>query len=151
MRAVPPFLLSFLVLLSLGTRLKAQTLHLTLGGTVLHFPSADPSSVPSIPAQENPITIAISTVGLGTWTVTLLAGGDLQSGTDTIPISKMHWTASGTAFVSGTVNKLIPQSLGAGVFGGSATQGTLQFYLDNSWTYPVGTYTQTLLLTAISL
>lgn len=128
----------------------ADSLTLTLGGNTLRFPSANPDTTPQVPALENPMPISISYIGLGLWNVTVLTTGNLVSGSDQIPINRVHWTATGTGFSSGTLNSLIPQLIGAGAVTGTKN-GTLNFFLDNSWSYPVGTYSQLMTITVIAL
>ena len=120
----------------------AASAKLTLGASTLTFPDADPETVPSINATEGAVSITAKarTSAAGAVTLTLLAGGDLTSGANTIAISNVTWTASGTGFVAGTMNKTTAQSVGS--WTGSGTQtGTASFKLANSWNYATGSYT----------
>jgi hypothetical protein len=73
-------------------------------------------------------------------TLTCLAEGDLTAGANTIAISNVTWTATGTGFVAGTMNKTTAQSAGSWT-GPGARSGTFSFSLANSWSYDTGSYT----------
>ncbi len=117
---------------------------LTLSKNSIHFPDADPDATPSIAATENPVNVTakVKTGSASTATLTVLAAGDLTSGTDTIAISNVTWTSSGTGFAPGTMNKTTAQSAGSWTGSGNRT-GTFSYFLANSWTYPTGSYTAT--------
>lgn len=123
---------------------------LTLTPSTINFPDTDPDTTP-IPADNTVgVTAKVRTGSASTATLTVLANGDLTSGSDTIPISKVHWTGSGSGFVtSGTLDKTTSQAVASWTGSGVYT-GTLYFTMDNSWDYPTGTYsaTATYLLTA---
>lgn len=130
-----------------GRPAAAQSLSLSLGAGTLRFADAHPGTTPMIPAVENPVGITVNFTGPGNWVLTVLSGGDLESGSGSIPISRVRWTGSGAAFRNGTLSKTSAQTVASG--NGSAT-GALTFYLQNSWTYAVGNYSQTLTFTAVS-
>jgi hypothetical protein len=117
---------------------------LTVSTATLTFPNSDPDTVPSISATEGGVNITAKarTTGAGSVTLTLLAGTDLTSGGDTIPISNLTWTATGAGFVAGTMNKTTAQSVAAWTGSGSWT-GTQTFAMTNSWSYTTGTYSAT--------
>jgi hypothetical protein len=121
----------------------ASSAQLTLTPLTINFPNADPDAVPSIPATGNPVQVtANATTGVGqTVNLRALAQGDLVSGSNTIAISKVTWTASGTGFRAGTMNKSTSQLVGQWTGPGTRT-GTLSFFLANSWSYATGNYTQ---------
>jgi hypothetical protein len=85
---------------------------LTISPSSINFPDADPDSVPSIPAKENPVMVTISaqTAGNKTVTLTVLAHDDLLSGSNRIPISNVRWTHTGDVFLDGTMSKTVPQT-----------------------------------------
>jgi hypothetical protein len=119
----------------------AASAKLTLGSATVTFPDADPETVPSINASEGAVSITAKarTSAAGSVTLTLLAANDLKSGSDTIGISNVTWTATGTGFAGGTMNKTTAQSVGT--WTGSGTQtGTVSFKLANSWNYATGAY-----------
>jgi hypothetical protein len=121
---------------------------LTLSRATLSFPDADPDSAPSIPASGGPLSItakARTTVG-STVTLSVQASGDLQSGLDSIPISRISWTATGTGFVGGTLSAASAQTVGTWVSSGSWS-GTQSYVMTNSWNYVAGTYSATLTYT----
>src|SRR5262245_54295825 len=123
---------------------------LTISPLTINFPDRDPDVVNRIPATENSVTVS-SRMRTGPNQIsilTCLASGDLQSGPSTIPISNVTWQASGTGYVNGTMSSTVPQV--AGSWTGSRTRsGAFDFYLNNSWAYNVGNYTQTVVYTLI--
>ncbi|HZT44280.1 MAG TPA: hypothetical protein VFA07_19095 [Chthonomonadaceae bacterium] len=136
-------------LLVLAGPARAQKNHVTftLGSSSIDFPSADPSTIFSIAANENPIFISVKSSAKTTWNVSVLAGGDLLSGSDTIPISNVSWTATGASFVGGTLSSTVSRTVGSGEQNAS---GTLSFFFANSWNYPAGAYEQTITFTVMA-
>jgi hypothetical protein len=117
---------------------------LTLGPTSITFADADPDVTPTMTSSAVSIDVKTRTSGAGSVTLTVLASGDLTSGSDTIGISNLTWTGSGTGFQStGTNNKTTAQTVGSWSGPGNPS-GTQTFSLPNSWTYATGTYTVTL-------
>lgn len=131
--------------LSLGLSGRAK---LNFGMLALNFPDADPNTVPSIPANVNPLSVTSSsrTGSSQTATLTCLAGGDLISGINTIAISNMTWTATGTGYVTGTMNKTTAQTAGSWT-GSGQRAGTFSYFLNNSWSYMTGNYSTTITYT----
>jgi len=131
---------------------RGDTASLTLDVASLTFPASDPDITPQIAALENPVTVtvrvrgAVSTIA----DLTILAAGDLLSSADSIPITGITWTATGAGFVAGTLSKIDPQTMGHWFGKNIDVQGSLWFRLANSWGYPTGTYSQTLMLTLAS-
>ena len=120
----------------------SATAKLTLGTAVINFTDADPDTTASIPATENPVNVTakVKTGSASTATLTVLAAGDLTSGGDTIAISNVSWTATGTGFTAGTMSKATAQSAGSWTGSGNRT-GTFSYVLANSWSYATGSYT----------
>jgi hypothetical protein len=120
---------------------------LTLGVAAINFPDADPDTEPSIAATENPVSVTVKaqTGGASAVTLTVQANGDLDSGTDTIDITNVSWTATGTGFVGGTMDTTA-QSAGSWT-GPGRRDGTFAFSLANSWDYAAGSYSQTVVYT----
>ncbi len=121
---------------------------LTLSSMTLAFSGADPDTVPSVPATGGPLTItakARTTLG-STVVLSVVAGSDLLSGLDSIPVSQVQWTAAGTGFASGTMSASTSQTVGTWISSGSWS-GTQTYALVNSWSYAAGTYTTTLTYT----
>jgi hypothetical protein len=120
---------------------------LTLGVAAINFADADPDSVPSIAAGENPVSVTVKaqTGGASSVTLTVQANGDLDSGTDTIDITNVTWTATGAGFVAGTMNTAA-QSAGSWT-GSGRFDGTFSYQLANDWSYNAGSYSQTVVYT----
>lgn len=121
---------------------------LSLSRATLSFPDADPDTTPNIPATGGAIGItakARTTLG-STVTLTVRAANDLKSGTDTIAVTNLEWTGSGSGFVPGTMSATADQTVAtwttSGVFIGSQA-----YTLVNAWTYPTGSYSTTLTYT----
>jgi hypothetical protein len=129
----------------------SATAKLSVSTATLTFPNFDPDAVPSIAATEGAVNItAKAKTGTGsTVALTLLAGADLTSGTDTIPISNMTWTVSGAGFAAGTMNKDTAQSVASWTNSGNRT-GTQSFALANSWSYPTGSFSATATYTLVA-
>ena len=126
----------------------SATASLTLGSGSINFASANPTTTPSITANENPVSVIADaqTSAAGAVTLTCLAGGDLTAGSNTIAISNVTWTVTGTGFVAGTMNKTTAQSAGSWT-GSGARSGTFSYSLANSWNYATGSYTATVTYT----
>lgn len=121
---------------------------LTLSPASLLFPDADPDATPTIPSSTGAIAITAkarttpgATVGLS-----LMAADDLRSGMDTIPISALSWTATGSGFVAGTASRTTSQPVAEWSASGVYT-GTQTFSLANSWHRATGTYSVSLVYT----
>jgi|APFre7841882654_1041346.scaffolds.fasta_scaffold10918_4 hypothetical protein len=129
----------------------ANTAKLSLGAATIAFPDADPDTtptIPSVPASVN-VTASAKTTTSGAVTLTVKTGGDLTSGSDTIAIGNVKWTASGAGFVAGTMDKTTGQSAGSWSGSGSRS-GTFTYNLTNSWNYPTGSYAATATYTLTS-
>jgi hypothetical protein len=126
----------------------AARAELVLAPTTINFADSSPTTVSSVPA-DNPVAVTarVRTGKATAATLTVASANDLTSGSDTIPISAVSWTASGAPFIAGTLNKASAQS--AATFGnGSGTyNGTYSFVLANNWTYNTGSYTATVTYT----
>ena len=117
---------------------------LTLSGTTVTFPNADPDTMPSIPASEGALTIAAKarTATGAAVTLTVIASGDLMSAGNTIPVTNVSWTVTGAGFVAGTLSKTAARTVGNWTGPGSRT-GTQTYRLANNWSYRVGVYSTT--------
>lgn len=131
--------------------LHAAAARLTISPLTVSFPSSDPDVVPSVAASENPISVRVQIEGSPSMVSQLTAatGGELVSGSNIIPISKVTWTASGSGYVSGRLSSSQPQLVGQWL-GKNDSQGQLRFWLENSWSYAVGAYSQNLVYTLIA-
>lgn len=119
----------------------SATAKLSLSAATVTFADADPDTTPSITATEGAVTVTAKgkTSNGSSITLTLLAAGDLVSGSDTITITNVSWTASGTGFSAGTMSKTAAQSVASWTDSGNR-QGTVTFALANSWSYKTGSY-----------
>jgi hypothetical protein len=116
---------------------------LTLGVPAINFPDADPGTVTDIPANENPVSVTASvrTGASSHPTLTVKTGGNLISGSDSIPITQVTWTATGS-FVGGTMNTT--DTTASATWTGSGTRnGSFSYFLKNSWDYATGSYAAT--------
>ena len=114
---------------------------LTLGVAAINFADADPDSTPSIANSEGAVSVAVKvrTGSASTATLTHLAAGDLASGGDTIGIGNVTWTATGSGYQAGTMNKSSGQTAGSWT-GSGQRNGTFSYALANSWSYASGSY-----------
>ena len=117
---------------------------LSLSSSTVTFANADPDTTPSIPASEGIITITAKakTATGASVTLTVVAANDLKSGSDTITINNVTWTASGTGFTPGTMNKTTAQTVASWTGSGNRT-GTQSYALANSWSYVTGAFSTT--------
>jgi len=153
-------MLAAAMLLGVSQALAANTAPLTINATVssrgtltlstgaISFADADPDSTPLITANPDPVTVDAKarTGSSSTVTLTVLASGDLVSGGDDIPITNVTWTATGTGFVAGTMDKGSAQT--AGTWTGPAHRtGTFTYKLANNWNYKAGIYSASVLYT----
>jgi hypothetical protein len=114
---------------------------LTVSPLTINFPAANPDTSPSVHA-DNLVNITGGARSTATGTLDILAHGDLISGSHTIPIGNVTWTATGQGFQSGTMNKTTSQRVAT--FGASAQySGSLDFVFTNSWNYLPGSYSAT--------
>lgn len=115
---------------------------ITLNITSINFVDFISDNWDSIPADENPVTITAKarTGSSSTVTLTFLASGDLKSSKQTIPISRVTWTATGNGYRNGTMSKTSAQTVGTWT-GSGGYAGTLSFFLDTHVSQDAGTYT----------
>ena len=108
----------------------------------------NPDLAPIIESASSEITVQCKARAAATSDVslTILAAGDLMSGSDAISINNINWIASGSGFINGTMDKTFPQTLAAWKGGGVYT-GRISFRLINRWEYSSGEYSATALLT----
>ncbi len=146
------FALMCLVPLWTASPAKAQTLTLTLSRSTITFNSADPDTTPSVTAPAITVTYRVRQNGGGNWQITLLANQDLTSGSATINVTNVTWTAAPSPpFQNGTLSRSVAQRLAGGSGNvNPARTGTVVFSLANSWTYNVGVYTATVSFTLVA-
>jgi len=116
---------------------------ITLDRDTINFVDLTQEFDASIPANENPVNItAKARTGTSSpVTLTFLAADDLRSDVwwKSIAISNVTWTAMGSGFHNGTMNKTSAQTVGTWTGPGSHA-GTLSFFLKNSLFYFTGSY-----------
>lgn len=119
---------------------------LTVGAASVTFNDADPDVTPLLTATAAlSLDVKSRTSSAANVTLTVQSGGDLTTGTDTIPIANLTWTATGNGYAAGTM-ATSAVSLGSWTGGGNEA-GTQTYRLVNSWTYKTGTYTATITYT----
>jgi hypothetical protein len=111
---------------------------LTLTGAVA-FADADPDLSPTLTATALAVDVKARTGANAAITLTVQAAGNFVSGTDTIGIGNLSWTAGGSGFVAGTASSASAVAVG-GWTGGGSPSGTQTFALVNSWAYATGNY-----------
>jgi hypothetical protein len=117
---------------------------LTLGLLSVTFPDADPDVTPLYTSAPISVDVKARTGAASNVTLTVLASGDLTSGSNAIAIGTLTWAAAGTGFVaSGNNDKTTAQTLGSWTGSGNPN-GAHTLSLPNLWTYNTGTYTVTL-------
>jgi hypothetical protein len=128
----------------------AQRLEVSVTPGVITFSPGDPDTVPLILSAPITLTYRIrQAAAQAPWQLTVLASGDLMSGSSTVDISNVSWVATpAPPFRNGTLNETVAQVLATGVGNVNPAQtGSITFRLKNSWTYDTGTYTQTVVFT----
>ena len=124
----------------------ASRAELILSPTTINFPDANPTTTPSIPADST-VAVTANVRTTGTPTLAVLSNGNLISGGDTIAITNVTWTASGAPFIAGTMNAVTAQDAATLSAGSGQYTGTYSYFLANSWSYAIGSYTQTVVYT----
>lgn len=112
---------------------------ISLDASAISFADADPETVSTIASSPASVTVTAKskTTANSAATLTVLSATELTSGTDTIPVSKVTWTATGAGYIAGAMG-LTAQDVGSWTGSGIRT-GALNFKLTNGW-YPVGAY-----------
>ncbi len=125
---------------------------LNLSALSLAFPDSNPDLAPLVPAAGGPLVVTARTrVTPGTpVTLTVQALDDLRSGTEVIPASAVRWTATGEGFADGTLSAAAAQTVATWPASG-AYAGRLAFVFENSWTWPTGSYSLTMVFTLTAL
>ena len=129
-----------------ATAVVAARGRITLTGTI-NFPDTDPFLSANINAA--PLAVqALARVAPGAGvSLTVQAGGDFVSGTDTIGIGNLSWATTGGGFTAtGTMSSATAQPVGAWT-GPGAHNGSQTYTLVNDWAYAPGNYAVTLTYT----
>jgi hypothetical protein len=117
---------------------------LTLGLLSVTFPDADPDVTTMYTSAPISVDVKARTATGSNVTLTVLASGDLTSGSDAIAIGTLTWAAAGSGFVaSGNNDKTTAQTLGSWTGSGNPS-GSHTLSLPNLWSYNTGVYTVTL-------
>ena len=140
----------------------AITFQLTIAPSSISFSDANPTTTPTIAANST-VAVALRVSGASStqaWSVHAQAAGDLVSGGNSIGISNVSWTVSGPSggtcqrpcsCYAGTVSKVTSQVIFNGTSNTNNSLVCTQTYtLVNSWPYAVGSYSQTVTITATS-
>ena len=124
-------------------------LELSVSPTIITFAPADPDVMPQITSPPITVTYRIRQAQNQSWLLTVLASGNLISGSSTVDITNVTWVATpAPPFRNGTMNRTVAQVMASGVGNVNPTAtGSVTFRLNNSWTYDSGTYTQTIVFT----
>ena len=125
----------------------ASKAKLTVSAAAISFQDRDPDDFPQIAASTPlDITVKARTSAGSTVNLTVQALSNLVDGSNSIAISALKWTSSGTSFspsgTSATSAVTVVSFSGSGT-----TTGTQNYALDNSWAYATGTYLTTLTYT----
>ena len=123
----------------------AARARITLTGAIA-FPDMDPTTNPTIDAAPLDVQVQARTAPGGAVTLTVVAGGDFVSGSDTIPVTNLSWVSSGAGFVPGTMSQGTAQNVGTWS-GPGARNGQQTYRLVNLWSYVPGNYSVTLTYT----
>ena len=126
----------------------ASRAELTIAPNSISFADSSPTTSPTINANSTvAVTANVRTASNSKATLVAAVSGDLTSGSDTVPISNISWTASGTPFIAGTLNKTTAQSAASFSNGSGSYSGTYSFTMVNSWSYNTGSYAATVTYT----
>ena len=117
---------------------------LTLGTTSIRFIPDDPIVQPSVPAQENPVSVLARTRSKGIPSLAVIASDDLTDGANIIPVTAISWTADATPYIAGTMNKSTAQAAALFATGSGSYQSSFRYFLANSPLYVPGTYSTTI-------
>ena len=152
LRGTRPFAggwLAALICVAAPALAEAQRLDLSITPTTVVFATADPDTVPVITSTVVQISYRIQQNNFQPWMLSVLAGGDLVSGTATVDISNISWVATPSPpFQNGVMSKTVAQRVASGTGNvANTSQGQITFRLANSWNYVAGLYTQSVVFT----
>jgi hypothetical protein len=143
------FWLAAVLFAALPGTASAQKLDLSIAPSIIVFATDDPDTMPVITSPAVQVTYRIQQNNFNPWVLSVLAGGDLVSGSATVDISNISWVATPSPpFQSGVMSKTVAQRVASGTGNvANLSQGQITFRLANSWNYAVGLYTQTVVFT----
>jgi hypothetical protein len=117
---------------------------LTLSAATISFADADPDVTPTISATALDVAVK-ARKGTGNVTLAVKADGPLTSGSDTIALTNLTWSATGSGFAAGA---MATSDTSLGTFSASGNfLGTQTYKLANSWAYATGSYSATITYT----
>ena len=119
---------------------------LTVGGP-LSFPDTDPDSATSITVPAINVSAKARVAASANILLTVISDkSHFDAPGTTIPVSGLTWTATGSAFINGTMTSAGAQTVAS--WTGPANQtGTQTYTLANLWSYAPGTHSVTLTYT----
>jgi hypothetical protein len=117
---------------------------LTVSTATPTFPNSNPETARGIGPDEGVVSVTAKarTSAGSPVTLALNAAADLKSGSDTIPISNINWTASGAGVVPRTMAVLTEVTVASWIGSGDRS-GAQTFAMANSWDYARGSHTAT--------
>lgn len=142
--------LTMTALLAAAAPATAQKLDLEITPASITMLAGDPDVMPVITSPPVTVSVRVRQIKRDeSWSLTVLANGDLIAGLDSVDISNVTWTATpAPPFQNGTLSRTVAQPLASGTgMQNPALHASVIFRLANSWTYTAGTYTQTLVFT----
>ena len=144
-----PCLLGACVCLLLPAVAAAQRLDLAITPSTITFPSSNPDTTPVMLSVPVEVAYRVRQNANAPWTMTVLAGGDLNSGASSVDISNVTWVATpAPPFQNGTLSRTVAQPVASGMGNANPVKhGQITFRLANSWNYDAGVYTQVLTFT----
>ena len=148
-RRLPSVMLLALVWACHPAPAQAQQLDLSISPATITFAAADPDTVPVISSPPVQVTYRVRQNNFEPWVLSILAQGDLVSGSATVDISNISWVATpAPPFQNGVMSRTVAQRVASGTGNqASSSQGQITFRLANSWNYVAGLYTQTVIFT----
>src|SRR5687768_16553345 len=134
------FWLAAVLLAALPGTASAQRFDLSIAPSIIVFATDDPDTMPIITSPAVQVTYRVRQNNFNPWILSVLAGGDLVSGSATVDISNISWVATPSPpFQSGVMSKTVAQRVASGTGNlASPAQGQITFRLANSWNYAVG-------------
>jgi hypothetical protein len=137
------------VALALAPAVGAQTVTFSVTQPSVSFADADPDTTPSITASNVTLSYKVTGNAGHAWRITIVSSTDLTSGSATIPISDITWTATpAPPFQAGTMSTTVQQTMASSTDNiNPARTATVVFRLANSWNHNVGAYSATFTLT----
>jgi len=158
-RSTTPILLAACLVLGVARPVSAISLSVTITPTSIQFPNSNPGTTPVVTANSTVrVRVKVSyAYSWDSWSVRGLAGGDLVSVGNSIPISTVTWTSSKTGGScsywcncnAGTASHSTPQMMvqGQGNTGFNGVDCTQTYRFANSWNYKTGNYSQVMTIT----